>query len=131
MSATDELRRLLDERRVEYCADDVKTVWATRWDFDKHGSAMFTEYDDGVCVFVTSNHTWTPEQAVEATLGRGECKNVARVECYFSPGDFKCSECGCMVASDSEYEPLVYFTPDDFGDEIGWRFCPSCGRKVV
>lgn len=68
MTATDELRALLDEHGVEYSAEDGKTVWATRWEFG-HSSALFTEYDDGECVFVTSGHTWTPEQAIAATLG--------------------------------------------------------------
>ena len=69
MSATDKLRRMLDERGVDYRTDDGKTVWATHWEFGKHSSAMFSEYDDGECVFVTSGHTWTPEQAIAVTLG--------------------------------------------------------------
>lgn len=63
MTATDELRRLLDERGVElYKGGDGRTMWlcglpmcyATEWGDD-------TVWLDAVM---------TPEQAVEATLGR-------------------------------------------------------------
>lgn len=109
MTATEELRRLLDERGVEWRADDGKTVWVTRWVFNGHSSAMFSEYDDGECVFVTSGHSWTPEQAVAATLGRGACK----VEEYEDTGIPVCSECGAVQPEDH----TVYF-------------CWCCGRKV-
>lgn len=134
MTATNRLRALLDERGVKWkdsgegltiipAQDGVLQAWTVNtWPSGKNM---------GDCLWVQNRIPLTPEQAVEATLGRGECKNVASVEYDYLPGDFQCSECGCIVASDEHSEPLVYFTPWDFGDEIGWRYCPSCGRKVV
>lgn len=69
MTATDELRRLLDERGVEWEADDRKTYTFTYW-----GDWAFTEPLDAkpgtlgaqcelMCIPAT------PEQAIAATLG--------------------------------------------------------------
>lgn len=69
MSATDELRRMLDERGVEWEADDRQTYAFTYW-----GDWAFTEPLDA------KPHTLgaqcelmlmpaTPEQAIAATLG--------------------------------------------------------------
>lgn len=115
MSATEKLRRLLDERRVEYRADDAKTVWATHWEFGEHSSAMFSEYDDGECVFVTSRHLWTPEQAVDATLGRGECRITSAILIHDPDGYETTLDCG----------HVVHMPPEDFD------YCPSCGKKVA
>ncbi len=63
MTATDELRRLLDERGVEW--DDrgyPKTV--TVWESD--GIEWFGLWRDGA---IELEATMTPEQAVESTLG--------------------------------------------------------------
>ena len=59
----------------------------------------------------------TPEQAVEATLGRGECSNKA-----IRPQTFWCDQCDCAA------EGWV-----DVGGTLinGFRYCPNCGRKVV
>lgn len=116
-SATEELRRMLDERGVEYSTDDGKTAKATRWQFGESGSAIFSEYDDGECVFVKSGCTWTPEQAVAATLGRGECHKV-RVHMPIED-EMHCSECGRFLG---------------FAGDVGappCNFCPNCGAKVV
>lgn len=73
LTATERLRAMLDERGVEWWADDAKTVKATHWKFGNGASAMFAEYDDGKTAFVTSGATWTHEQAIAATLGPGTC----------------------------------------------------------
>lgn len=127
MTATDRLRALLDERGVEWRDFSDEHVLHTTWN---DMTCWFNDFQDGWTAWGMAKRG-TPEQAVEATLERGECKNVASVEYDCLPGDFQCSECGCIVASGSECESLVYFTPVDFGEEIGWRYCPSCGKKVV
>ena len=112
MSATDELRRLLDERGMEYETEDRPTIRYTEW-----GDWVFSEPLDA------KPHTLgaqcelmripaAPEQAIAATLGRGTCRDVGK------PAVFKCSECGW-------YSPV--FT---FGKEMP-QFCPSCGRRVA
>lgn len=59
----------------------------------------------------------TPEQAIEATLGRGECRNKAT-----RPQTFWCDQCDCAA------EGWV-----DVGGMLinGFRYCPWCGRKVM
>lgn len=122
MSATERLRAMLDKRETEYGTDDAETVKATRWTFGENGSAMFTEYDDDECVFVTSGHVWTPEQAIAATLGRGTCKDVGE-------GMFECSECGCSI----DLEDVASCEPTMWVDGVASvpRFCPNCGRAVA
>ena len=125
MTATDELRRLLDGRGVEWKAWDGThpiTVW-----HDETYSYEFVEYrlvngakqvsncpsdNDGHCELTVKVFNLTPAQAVEATLGVGTCRDVGKAAV------FKCSECGW-------YSPV--FT---FGEEMPC-YCPSCGRKVV
>ena len=116
MTATDELRRLLDERGVEWKAGDTYRLFVTSWkDADGHGWT-FVEYRDGSFSKLTAYHL-TPAQAVEATLGRGTCKNVhepPRNTTFWPAPHFKCSECGATHVS-MEY---VFY-------------CPNCGREVV
>ena len=125
MTATDELRRLLDGRGVEWKAWDGThpiTVW-----HDETYSYEFVEYrlvngakqvsncpsdNDGHCELTVKVFNLTPAQAVEATLGVGTCHECAGMEDVF-----ECSECGMR------YE--------------GWAlkrwalYCPNCGRRRV
>ena len=56
-------------------------------------------------------NTRTPEQAIAATLGSGECENIAK---YW--GEFECSECDTLA---------------DFGSDLHLvSYCPHCGKKV-
>lgn len=118
-SATDELRRLLDERGVE-------------WDYGITGATSTRFSADGIDVtFVPMRYglicstILTPEQAVEVTLGREECIMRLAFEeedadgCIW-PDHYECSACGAKVhgilpCCDTEIPP---------------RFCPNCGRKV-
>ena len=105
MTATDELRRLLDERGVEWTYGDGTVSYAS----DGRWFHAWAYSDDTMCV---SMGYLTPAQAVEATLGRGTCRECAGMEDVF-----ECSECGMR------YE--------------GWalkrwaRYCPNCGRRRV
>lgn len=68
MAATERLRHLLDEHGTEYEVDDAKTVKVTRW--KAYGEwVSFIEYDTGETRFCIDARRFTPEQAVEATLG--------------------------------------------------------------
>lgn len=114
MTATDELRRLLDERGVKW--DDrgyPKTV--TVWESD--GIEWFGLWRDGA---IELEATMTPEQAVEATLGRGTCRVEERY------GDWYCTGCGEMVGT---YDTASELHIDGNAIEL-WRYCPNCGRKV-
>lgn len=115
MTVTDELRRMLDERGVEW---DYGITGATTTRFSVNGIDLtFTPMRDGlVCSTIL-----TPEQAIEATLGRGECHitvedNLAETE---GMGDvwLECSACHWQM-------PLEPTTPL-------FNYCPNCGAKVV
>ena len=112
MSATDELRRLLDERgiiwqdktndgdRCEILPGDSVTWW-----FD-HNDVLSTARENfGHKLAVRCE--CTPAQAVEITLGRGECH-----DCLGDVEPFECSECHRR----SEFKFPNY--------------CHYCGRKV-
>lgn len=118
-NATDELSRLLEERGVEYTTDDRCREFF--WDTGEHGtvraSAIGTK---GLVQMIVTGIS--PEQAVEATLGRGVCRitvhdNLAETE---GNGDvwLECDACHWqMDYADAPFMPL--------------NFCPSCGREVV
>jgi len=105
MTATDELRRLLDERGVEW---DYGITGSTTTRFSVNGTDLtFTPMRDGlVCSTIL-----TPEQAIAATLGRGTCQMETDDSCQ---NWNSCSECGAD-----------YYTNQPI------NFCPNCGRKVV
>ena len=127
-SATDELRRLLDERGVEYGGSDAVVY------FEDERGYKACAYDAprryGECVLCVS-HTATPEQAIAATLGSCNCSNSERTNgaCipvldserdgmpYLNPR-FVCSECGCQL------------TESRLG-KVWQNFCPNCGAKIV
>ena len=113
MTATDELRRLLDERGVEYKDRNVFGKHVFHWGKPFHG-AMFTDGGEWTELVVENA---TPVQAVEATLGsdllaenaklRELCRDMYEdivcgcAECFFSEYDehrgkpSECSNCGC------------------------------------
>ena len=111
MTATDELRRLLDGRgvvHVDYCGET-----AVRPDGGYEIRYYRRPEPNLVDAAIIAA---TPAQAVEATLGRGTCKLVpTRDKPRSKAPTLTCSECGWWT------------------DEIGkaWNYCPSCGRRVI
>ena len=103
MSATEELRRMLDERGVEWHGD-IATYWG---DADAVES-LFADNALDVSLYAIS-----PEQAVEATLGRGTCRLEREPD---SDRLWWCSNC-------RSYHEHV--------SEFPWEYCPRCGAKVV
>lgn len=108
MTATEKLRKLLDERGVEWADSPLMRVGGmergTVFDSSDGRWIRVTEALDGT---LCASHL-TPEQAIAATIGEGTCHDTEENPVYFT-----CSECGGV-----ECESLP-------------RFCPSCGRKVV
>ena len=114
MSATYELRRLLDERGVEHYDGTESTIWG------KEGRVYRFSASERAGGYM-SVHMWcdTPEQAVEATLGRGTCRLVRHgnladhdyIACW------SCSECSFG------WHHSIY--------DKQFSYCPNCGRKVV
>ena len=115
MTATDELRRLLDERGVEYTTNDGEYVKETCWPYMGELMAAFAEFEFGKTRFACDTWCFTPEQAIDATLGAGTCRRVRGHRSYRTQGGYRieCSGCGYGLA-DRRY-----------------RYCPNCGRRIV
>ena len=120
-STTDILRQLLDERGVE---------WGDRFAGEPQSSYTRYEVDSGMSVTawedtftgklglsVEIDYRLTPEQAVEATLGRGTC-HIEPFEMERDTGYFDTMQCECGHVA-------------DVADWAAWRFCPRRGREVV
>lgn len=125
MTATERLRQLLDERGVEWKASKAPLP-VTSW-HGAHGFKFTAMNPYGVTdyLLVQTNtlDEWphlTPEQAVEATLGRGTCRMCKRKGYdreYLH--HYECSECGEEVLRSSV-----------MGESEPPKFCPECGRRV-
>lgn len=133
MTATEVLRRMLDERGVEYEAPHAGfTIVRTDNAVCKFYETL-EEPERGVFAVVTTD--WlTPEQAIAATLGSCNCTNDCtnsertttvdetwHVGFHTWNGErvtihvMECSKCG------RTYEHV----------NGNYEFCPRCGRKVV
>lgn len=122
-SATERLRALLTERGVEY----ELTAWscgAAVWWRDSNGAmwrAHDNEIDELLSLYVLNS--LTPEQAIDATLGRGTCE----VEGF---------DDGIDEGMDGEW--FAYAPPTwhlSCGHEVCGserpRYCSVCGKRVV
>ena len=126
MSATEELRRLLDERGVNHEDSELTdhyngtTTYYTEWggNDDGDGANVYVGYVDGTILRMFDA---TPEQAIAATLGSGTCSIEER------NGDWYCTSCGEMVGTCDITSELHI---DGNAVEL-WNHCPNCGRKVV
>lgn len=116
MSAIDELCRMLDERGVEYEGGERSLRWRDRYGIMMQAFPL-ANGELGMGVW-----SCTPEQAVEATLGRGTCHDIGTFKSW---GLFTCSNCSVVFPLNAIREaPSV-------GKVLPPRFCPNCGRKVV
>lgn len=115
MTATDILRRLLDERGVEHYDGTECTLWDYEQTSDSTGCYRCSadEIRDGF-VNVWMHHL-TPAQAIDATLGRGTCHEV-KIDRYWRG----CGECGYIWE-------FMY----GIGKCERPHYCPNCGREVV
>lgn len=116
-SATKHLRELLDERGVEYRAIGDATFWETHDGAFRFKAKPHAEKLTVMTCCSQKCTVMTPEQAVAATLGRGECHKV-RVRMPIED-EMHCSECGRFLG---------------FAGDVGappCNFCPNCGTKVV
>lgn len=134
MTATDELRRMLDERGVEWdelSNEDGDRI--TRWK-DANGRYV-SALDCGETRYLADFY-WgpTPQQAIEATLGdtdataerrgdAGTCRDEG------DPGDFCCSECGVRMFTDTS-DTYTMIASDGRTIIKHPNYCPNCGRKV-
>lgn len=117
MTATEELRRMLDERGVEWkCYGYENHTWWGEWHAENRASV------NGL--FLKVEAVITPEQAIEATLGRGTCHDEG------DPGDFFCSECGVRMFTETN-DTYTMIASDERTIIKHPNYCPNCGRRVV
>lgn len=146
MTATERLRELLDERGVEWkehqhimsgsMSAQVETLWGQP--HDKNGKPLphvyhnrATEMGDGRLFLEVQ--LATPEQAIEATLGRGTCHTVP-MDCFGNPPfnqsglSGNSTACGCSECG-APWSTVGLFR----GNALRHNFkaCPICGREVV
>ena len=106
VTATDELRRLLDERGVEHVDAEDGHTQHTWWSDGDHEVAA-SNSGERLAVY-----NLTPEQAIDATLGRGTCRIGRGTRGLMHVTTGHCSECGAEVVKPA-------------------RYCANCGRRVV
>lgn len=125
MTATDELRAMLDERGVEYVVDEeygkkYPPEQTVTWSCDIAGEDMTVtarDYfigDGEYCLDLEFHEVFTPEQAIAATLGAGTCHVKAAKKIGDSFG-FSLS-CGHSMVNPFNDHP---------------DYCPWCGKKVM
>lgn len=129
MTATEELRRLLDERGVEWTANDGEYVKETCWAYMGELTAAFAEYYDGTTRFACDTWCFTPEQAIDATLGRGAC-HIDVIDsgeiAYYCCNEriMHCNGCG------HEFGHVLYDEDGNVWMSERPNYCPNCGREV-
>lgn len=132
MTATDELRRMLDERGVGHEDTANTTVWEGSDGARHMASHVYprgsTRPSDERLVLMCNA---TPEQAVAVTLGRGECRNESKVMDEHGQARFACSECGAWIDSRMLWNPEYRNGESPWVNDCKLNFCPNCGRKVV
>ena len=126
-NATELLRKLLDERGVKWWETvNHANCTFTWWESPTFGTvhAMDNEDDTGtVFMACLNNCDFAPEQAIAATLRRGECEFVIEDNMNESEGMgdvwFRCTYCG--------------MTYDYYADDwlLKQSYCPHCGAHVT
>lgn len=113
-SSTKILRRLLDERGAEWMPSVFDPQHETFYSVDNGVGFIVTEFPEIQRMSLACDMRITPEQAVEATLGRGTCRITDNGPWGYP---YVCSACGAS------------FDPDVNNGEF--NYCPNCGRRVV
>ena len=130
-SATERISAMLDERGKEHRVwPSGLVIWHDEgsWVYEYSPPKGDDDYWGGI-LHATLRHC-TPEQAVEATLGKGECDAEVEVVEFSQMQEihrFTCSECGESFGAE-EHNGL-------FGLVLNKvklpNYCPNCGRRVV
>lgn len=119
MNAINKLKAMLDERGVKY-RDNVYSC-NTQWMSLNRGAAYASQCKHDESLLELTVYTVTPQQAIDATLGRGECKDTGGAD------EFCCSECGCVLRL-TDRDGLNTLCTGFIVDCP--HYCPSCGRQV-
>ena len=137
MTATDVLRRLLDERGVEWTAPnsilrDTMTCW-TAGGF--YYEAFEVPEPDGTFLLTAAHQDdLTPEQAIAATLGSCNCSNNCTNDCTNSERTETCKQEEHGWSTEGDHARVWLTCGHDCMVETVAdlpNFCPFCGAKVV
>ena len=120
MTATDTLRAMLDGRGVEHW----DTVGITEYRGENDRTVRCYARSEPMTLDVAIIAA-PPEQAIEATLGRGTCEmldmdNYEDADGAVWDDQWECSECEGKTFG-------VYVSVNQIAPP---RYCPNCGRKV-
>lgn len=120
MTATDELRQMLDERGVFWIDVPLVGMKRTCWkSSDKQdGYCYFDEDEFGVTELTISQ--LTPAQAIAATLGTGACHMERDFTRWDDDDGYYVTSYTCSVCADS-YLHIGNGKP---------KACPNCGRRI-
>ena len=130
MTATERLRRMLDERGVEWRGGLPTETMVEADGLD----LLYVALPDGRVRAFIRNYL-TPEQAIEATLGAtdarptqaessGTCHDVG------DPSDFCCSECGVRMFTNTS-DTYTMIASDGRTIIKHPNYCPNCGARVI
>jgi len=115
MTATERLRAMLDERGVEHFDATECTLWGYEQTSDSTGCYRCAADEVGEGFMTLRMHHITPEQAIDATLGRGTCRETV-IDHYWRG----CGSCGYIWE-------FMY----GIGKCERPCYCPNCGRRCV
>ena len=114
-SSTKILRRMLDERGVEWWQKKRHTCWKVGKGQEVEMWRAWEAHDGSLTLKVDYIYDLTPEQAIAATLGAGTCKVEWR-ENGWGTRTRHCGKCGADLDCDTRNRQ---------------NYCPSCGAKIV
>lgn len=120
-SATDnrmtELRKLLDERGIEYTESQDRFRTRFRFNYCEACGDYLNEIEVmGACITASKSYL-TPEQAIASTLGSERHEQTCHAIAIYNMNDEWCSD-KCSACDYEWYE-----------DEP--NYCPNCGAKVT
>lgn len=126
MTATEELRRMLDERGIEHVDFNMTDKFLTMFGDGEHDGA----YTENSVDTILTVYGASPAQAIDATLGRGTCRigmldtgDTAAYEHY--EHIMHCEECH------HEFGYVLYNEDGDTWMDERPHYCPNCGREVT
>ena len=115
---TTELRKLLDERGVEYTANDHMGAYETSWN-----GFTATQLSPNANLIMAV----TPEQAIAATLGSGTCEPKWTLQGKTQTQEFWRCECGNCGECFGVEDRRAFVTIDKVDVP---NFCQNCGARI-
>lgn len=124
-----ELHKALKDAGIDFWMAQGLTFWNCK---DGRECVAYGYQSDGVPKLAIKVVGFTdPEQAIAATLGRGECRNISKIVDKYGQARFACSECGAWLDSRMLWNPECSNGESPWVKDCKLNYCPNCGRKVM